>query len=1214
MTLPGTVDSNFGYALAGLPPGLSFDPATRVLSGTPTETDTTTATYTATGSHWNPSIVRTVAFDITVGEPLVLPSRSALNFASNRPASVTLPAATGGTAPYTYSLTRVGGGGLPPGLTFNASTRLLSAAVPDSEDWNEGSANFCTADMGVLCLFAAVAYTVTDDAGATVTREIQTNLFDYPPGFLPAPDGLDLAPGAAIAPVTLPQTADKAPAYAYALTGPNGADLSEAPGLAFDAATRVLSGSAPTRAGATTLTYTATHASFTPPLVHTATFAVTVAGPMLDAGVADRSYAADEAIAPLTLPTATGSGALTYALTGPNGADVGDAVPGLAFNAATRVLSGTPTRTGATTLTYTATDGRGNAVSAEFELTVTKLVPDAEVADRTYTVDEAIAPLTLPAVTGGTAPYAYALTGPAGAEVGEAVPGLSFDAATRVLSGTPTRAGAATLTYIVTDSAVPPARFTAPFDVTVTGPLSIAGDETGDRTYAAGAPVSLTLPAATGGTAPYTYVLSGPAGAEVGEAVPGLSFDAATRVLSGTPTRAGAATLTYTATDSEGNSASATFAVTVTGPKFDADVAVEAGGDRAAGASVSLTLPAATGGIPPYEYALTGPAGAEVGEAVPGLSFDAATRVLSGTPTRAGAATLTYTVTDSEGNSASATFAVTVTGPKFDAGVADRTFAVDEAIAPLTLPAATGSGALTYALAGPDGAEVGEAVPGLSFDPATRVLSGTPTEEGGTTLTYTATDGYGNATPATFAVTVTGLVPAALNEALLPVAARAMADSAVGAVARRIGRAARGAGAAALSLGGRDVWAALRAHGEAVGEGRRGLGELLSGSGFVLPLNAAGASGAPSVALWGSGEHRTLSGESGTLDWDGELVGVHLGVDARPRDDLLAGVAVSWLASDLDYEDAAAVADGGFGGGAHAVRMTGVHPYLGWRAGEGLDLWATAGYGEGELEVTPTGREKRTTDLGMRTVGVGGSGVLLERGTSAVRLKGEVMHSTVEVDDSVHVEGLEVEATRVRLTVEAGRTHTLADGGVLEPSLEAGVRQDGGDGETGNGAEIGGRLGYRHPSGRVTAEGRMRALVAAHDGAREEWGVEGRLRVSPGAGGRGLSLSLRPGYGDSGEGGVERLWRQGAPKDGGGRAGDGEARLETRLGYGLFLRGHAGVFTPYAEMAVGATDGYRVGVSWKAGSRIDLDLAGGRREPGGGPAGLALALRGKVRF
>ena len=73
-----------------------------------------------------------------------------------------------------------------------------------------------------------------------------------------------------------------------------------------------------------------------------------------------------------------------------------------------------------------------------------------------------------------------------------------------------------------------------------------------DRTVVTGTALSLVLPAATGGdvsvfskaiTSPYTYAVSGlPAG---------LSFDAATRRLSGTPTATGTFTVTYTADDAD---------------------------------------------------------------------------------------------------------------------------------------------------------------------------------------------------------------------------------------------------------------------------------------------------------------------------------------------------------------------------------------------------------------------------------------------------------------------------------------------------------------------------------------------------------------------------------------------------------------------------------------------------------------------------------------
>ena len=90
------------------------------------------------------------------------------------------------------------------------------------------------------------------------------------------------------------------------------------------------------------------------------------------------------------------------------------------------------------------------------------------------------------------------------------------------------------------------------------------------------------------------------------------------------------------------------------------------------------------------------------------------------------------------------------TQPSFGAQtVADQAYTVGEAIAELMLPAARGGdGTLTYSLR--------PAVPGLTFDPAARTLTGTPTAaaEGTHAMTYRVVDDDGDAATLRFDVRV----------------------------------------------------------------------------------------------------------------------------------------------------------------------------------------------------------------------------------------------------------------------------------------------------------------------------------------------------------------------------------------------------------------------------------------------------------------------------
>jgi hypothetical protein len=175
--------------------------------------------------------------------------------------------------------------------------------------------------------------------------------------------------------------------------------------------------------------------------------------------------------------------------------------------------------------------------------------------------------------------------------------------------------------------------------VTVTGP----GNQTSTVGTAASAQVSAS-DSATGQT--LTYSATGlPAG---------LSINASTGLISGTPTTAGTSTVTATAKDTTGATGTASFTWTVKAPGGNTVTVTSPGNQTstvgtAASAQVSAS-DSATGQT--LTYSATGlPAG---------LSINASTGLISGTPTTASTSTVTATATDTTGATGSASFTWTV--------------------------------------------------------------------------------------------------------------------------------------------------------------------------------------------------------------------------------------------------------------------------------------------------------------------------------------------------------------------------------------------------------------------------------------------------------------------------------------------------------------------------------------------------------------------------
>ena len=278
---------------------------------------------------------------------------------------------------------------------------------------------------------------------------------------------------------------------------------------------------------------------------------------------------------------------------------------------------------------------------------------------------------------------------------------------------------------------------TAP--VTLPIQLSFGTATVPPQSYTQGRAITaLSLPMATGGVAPLSYALSTPTG---------LSFEGATLRLAGTPTMAMATTTyTLTVTDARDNTDTLDFTVTVAGnrvPSFgEATIAPQSYAREQT--ITALSLPLATGGDGTLSYVLLPT------ELPTGLSFTR--NILSGRPTIARPLTgYRWVATDADGDATTLLFTIAVVvdrAPSFGRQeVAPQRYIAGHTITPLTLPRASGGNStLTYTLSPPAG---------LSFNSMTLVLSGRPeAAQALTHYTLTAADIHGDIATLPFAIAV----------------------------------------------------------------------------------------------------------------------------------------------------------------------------------------------------------------------------------------------------------------------------------------------------------------------------------------------------------------------------------------------------------------------------------------------------------------------------
>ena len=241
-----------------------------------------------------------------------------------------------------------------------------------------------------------------------------------------------------------------------------------------------------------------------------------------------------------------------------------------------------------------------------------------------------------------------------------------------------------------------------------------------------------------------------------------------------------------------------------------------------------------------------------------------------------------------------------------------------------------------------------------------------------------------------------------------------------------------------------------------------------------------------------------------------------------------------------------------------------------------------AGGGRGELLATEAGFELAFKAdalwVGMRTDAASGAGGNLKSTRAAV--------------------------SRLRTAIEGSQSLNIANQLSVKPSLELGIRQDGGDAETGRGLDLG--LGLMLADGvtGLAIDVRVRRLLIHQAAGFAESGMSVSVSYDPTPNTPlGLTARISPAWGGEAISGAEALWAQ---ETMGGMSGindpllAGGTRLDTEVGYGLPI-GKRFVGTPRAgirrsEYGQDYRLGYSMGVIEASKLKLEIGIDAERRQ------------------
>ena len=330
------------------------------------------------------------------------------------------------------------------------------------------------------------------------------------------------------------------------------------------------------------------------------------------------------------------------------------------------------------------------------------------------------------------------------------------------------------------------------------------------------------------------------------------------------------------------------------------------------------------------------------------------------------------------------------------------------------------------------------------------------------------------------------------------------------------------------------------------GFGMGGRDQVLSGSAFAL--NRATSTGGV-LSFWSRSAQSSFYGQDGALALEGDVRSTMFGADyAKGR--MVTGVSLAHTRGLGSYA--------GIDTGQMTSAVTGLHPWIGFKASERVTVWTVSGYGAGGLLLDPGAGAPVETGLSMAMVAGGGRGELVETDAGfALAFKADALWVGTQTDAASGASGnlgpTRAAVTRLRTAIEGSKSTMIGTRIAFTPSVELGIRQDGGDAEVGRGLDIGVGLVLADGGTGLAMDVRLRRLLVHEAAGFAESGMSVSVSYDPTPSTPlGLRARVAPAWGGNATSGANALWGRetmgGIGRDALLTGGDS---LDTEVGYGL---------------------------------------------------------------